>query len=56
MDPDFDPGEPWRDGLLAGLLIVVLASQILLELVNVLRVHWVLSDFGVMLPLERLLG
>jgi hypothetical protein len=32
IDPDFDPGEPWCAGLLAGIALVALATYLLLEL------------------------
>src|SRR5262249_51146083 len=45
IDPDFDPGEPWRDGLLAGIVILVAGAHLALWFARVL-IH----------PLERLLS
>jgi hypothetical protein len=44
-DPEFDPGEPWRDGLLAGATILIVGAHLALWLTN-LMIH----------PLERLFG
>jgi len=44
MDPDFDPGEPWGGGLVAGVAIVMLGSQLLLGIVSL--VHQILQNHG----------
>ena len=47
IDPELDPGEPWRDGLLAGITILLVSVHLVLWLAG--RVHLIH-------PFERLFG
>lgn len=47
IEPDFDPGGPWCDGLLAGVVILVVSTHLALWLAGTVRlIH----------PFERLFG
>ena len=56
IDPDFDPGEPWCAGMLAGIANVVLATHLLLELAQAVHLLHPPPVLGCSAPLERLLG
>jgi len=47
IQPEFDPGEPWRDGLLAAVVILVVSTHLAL---------WLAGALDLLHPVERLLG
>jgi hypothetical protein len=47
IQPEFDPGEPWRDGLLAAVVILVVSTHLAL---------WLTEALDLLHPIERLLG
>jgi len=47
IQPEFDPGAPWRDGLLAAVVILVVSTHLAL---------WLTEALDLLHPIERLLG
>jgi hypothetical protein len=47
IEPDFDPRDAWREGLLAGVVILVASTHLAL---------WLAGTLHLIYPLERLLG
>jgi len=47
IQPEFDPGAPWRDGLLAAVVILVVSTHLAL---------WLAGALDLLHPVERLLG
>ena len=47
IEPDFDPRDAWREGLLAGVVILVASTHLAL---------WLAGALDLLHPVERLLG
>ena len=56
IDPDFDPGEPWCTGLVAGIAIVLLATHLLLQLAQGVQPFPLPAILGCSSTLECLFG